>query len=64
VSVPNLKTLMTRAQVITRDLNGQRPQPTPLVPPNASDAGGSLAGSDLHTNVRHQFVNESQMLEC
>jgi hypothetical protein len=39
-------------------------QPTAPAPANAVDVGGSLAGFGLHTNARHQFVIESQMLEC
>ena len=33
-------------------------------PANASDAGGSLAGSCPRTNARHQLLSESQRLEC
>src|ERR1035441_4017677 len=34
------------------------------VPASASDEGGTLAESCLHTNARHRFVIESQSLEC
>jgi hypothetical protein len=44
-------------------LGPSRP-PTAPMPASVSDAEGSRAESDLHTNARHQFVIESQMWEC